>query len=48
MEDEFDENERGVLFIPAANLAWQMFNMSGLPGYYLLYKDLSDDRSPLD
>ena len=48
MKDEFGEEEREVLFIPAANIAWQMFNMSGLPGYYLLYKGITDDRSPLD
>ena len=48
MKDEFGEEERAVGFITPANIAWQMFNMSGLPGYYLLYKDLSDDRSPLD
>ena len=47
MKDDFNEEDT-VMFISAANIAWQMFNMSGLPGYYLLYKDLSNDRRPID
>lgn len=35
---------------PASGLAWQMFTQTGLPGFYLLYRDIErgNERSPLD
>lgn len=41
MEDE----ERDVIIAPAivppaSGIAWQMFTQTGLPAYYLLYRDI--------
>lgn len=52
MEDE----ERDVIIAPAivppaSGIAWQMFTQTGLPAYYLLYRDIEtggEERLPLD
>ena len=51
--DNLDEEEKVVLpyaAFPVAGLAWQMFEQTGMPGFYLLYSDIErgEERSPLD
>ena len=35
---------------PISGIAWQMFTQTGMPGFYLLYRDIErgDKRTPLD
>lgn len=56
MDELFDEEEAmfgvvpGNMMFPASGLAWQMFAQTGMPGFYLLYRDIEhgNERSPLD
>lgn len=54
--NSMDDEERDVIIAPAivppaSGIAWQMFTQTGLPAYYLLYRDIEfsgEERSPLD
>ncbi len=50
--DDFEEKECEMFaaFMPLPTVAWQMFAQTGMPGYYMLYSDLTrgEVRDPLD
>lgn len=44
MKDEYFDDDGSL----SSGLAWTLFKLTGAPGYYMLYNDLTDDTDDRD